>query len=132
MSFIIDSDICSAYLRGDGRVQGRFLQYSGGLYASAVTLAELYTWVYKVPQPSRRMEVMLTMLGEVQVVPVDEIIAEKFGQVRAGMLGRGTVVATSDLLIAVTALHLDYTVVTHNTKHFSMVPGLRLQDWLSP
>jgi hypothetical protein len=31
MSFIIDSDICSAYLRGNGRVQGRFMQYAGGL-----------------------------------------------------------------------------------------------------
>jgi len=132
MSFIIDSDICSAYLRGEGRAQNRCLQYSGGLYASAITIAELYTWVYRVPQPSRRMQGMLTMLGEVHIVPVDQTVAEKFGQVRAEMLDRGVVVATSDLLIASTALHLNYTVVTHNTKHFSMVPGLRLQDWLAP
>jgi tRNA(fMet)-specific endonuclease VapC len=78
------------------------------------------------------MQAMSTLLTDVRVVPVDETIAEKFGVVRADMLNRGIVVATSDLLIGVTALHLDYTVVTHNTRHFSMVPGLRLIDWLSP
>jgi tRNA(fMet)-specific endonuclease VapC len=87
MSFLIDSDICSAYLRGDGKVQNRFLQHTGGLFVSAITVAELYTWVYRVAQPSKRMEIM-------------------------------------------TALHFDYTVVTHYTRHFSMLPGLRLADWL--
>ncbi len=132
MSFLVDSDICSLYLRGDGRIQNRFLQYTGGLYISAVTLAELYTWVYKVPTPSRRLIAMTDFLSEVRVIPLDESIAETFGRVRAGMLSSGTVVATSDLLIASTALHFDHTVVTHNTQHFAMVPDLRVQDWLLP
>jgi tRNA(fMet)-specific endonuclease VapC len=76
------------------------------------------------------MNVMNVLLSEAQVIPVDEAIAEKFGQIRAKMFDTGLVVATSDLLIAVTALHLDCTVVTHNTRHFSMVPDMRLDDWL--
>lgn len=31
MSFLLDTDTCSAYLKGDRRVQQRFLQYGGRL-----------------------------------------------------------------------------------------------------
>ena len=37
-----------------------------------------------------------------------------------------------DLLIGATALVYDLTVVTHNTGHFQHIPGLRLEDWLTP
>ena len=72
------------------------------------------------------------LLTEVNITPVDEAVAERFGIVRADLLARGKVVATADMLIASTALLFDYTVVTHNTRHFAMVPGLRLEDWLTP
>ena len=34
-----------------------------------------------------------------------------------------------DLLIAAIALANDLTLVTHNTREFSRVAGLRLEDW---
>ncbi len=34
MSFLLDTDIASAYLRGDARVFNRFVQHGGGLYLS--------------------------------------------------------------------------------------------------
>ena len=37
-----------------------------------------------------------------------------------------------DLMIASVALVYDVTLVTHNTADFENVPGLRLEDWLSP
>ena len=58
MSFLIDTNICSAYLKdtrkGAGTVFSRFMQYTGQLHLSTVTLAELYTWALrsKAPPPS--------------------------------------------------------------------------------
>jgi tRNA(fMet)-specific endonuclease VapC len=34
--------------------------------------------------------------------------------------------------IAATALVHNLTLVTHNTKDYQHVPGLRLEDWLTP
>jgi predicted nucleic acid-binding protein len=34
-----------------------------------------------------------------------------------------------DLLVASVALVHDLTVVTNNTSHFALIPGLRLVDW---
>ena len=43
MSLLLDTDTCSAYLKGDHRVGNRFMQYGGRLHISAVTAAELFT-----------------------------------------------------------------------------------------
>ena len=40
------------------------------------------------------------------------------------------IVGEFDILIAVTARHYDLTVVTHNTKHFSQMPGIQCVDWV--
>jgi predicted nucleic acid-binding protein len=36
----------------------------------------------------------------------------------------GTVIATADLIIGVTALYYAYDVGTRNIRHFKMIPGL--------
>jgi tRNA(fMet)-specific endonuclease VapC len=41
-------------------------------------------------------------------------------------------VAALDVLIASVALLYDLTVVTHNTRDFERIPGLRVADWLAP
>jgi tRNA(fMet)-specific endonuclease VapC len=44
----------------------------------------------------------------------------------------GIEVPSVDLLIASVALVQDLTLVTHNTADFQNIPGLRLDDWLTP
>jgi predicted nucleic acid-binding protein len=41
MPFLIDTDICSAHLRGSAKVTSRFLQHTGQLNLSVVTVGEL-------------------------------------------------------------------------------------------
>lgn len=96
-----------------------------------VTLAELYTWVYRGSDNVKRLDILERMLSDVRVLLIDEDVARRFGQLQAEMFRRGAVVATADLLIAVTSLHHDFTVVTHNVRHFTLVPNLRVQDWLA-
>jgi hypothetical protein len=50
MSFLLDSDTCSAYLRQPGPLFARSMQYGGRLWISTITLSDLYTWAYKRPQ----------------------------------------------------------------------------------
>ena len=47
MSFLLDTDICSAYMKGNHQVWQRFMQYSGRLHVSPVTVGELYTWAFR-------------------------------------------------------------------------------------
>jgi predicted nucleic acid-binding protein len=45
MSFLLDTDICSAYLKGNPDVQNRFIQYGGRLQVSVITVGELFSGV---------------------------------------------------------------------------------------
>lgn len=130
MSYVLDTDICSAYLQGEPRIFNRVVQHSGGLYVSIVSLAEVYSWVYVAEDPARREEGLMTLLSDVGVLAVDDDVARRCGQIRADLQRQGIRVPTVDLLIASTALLLDFTVVTHNQRHFRLVPGLRVEDWL--
>jgi len=132
VSFLADTDICSAHLKDVACVTSRFLQYTGRIPVSVVTVAELFSWVSRANASPRRLQGLLAFLSDVTVLEVDPEMACKFGEVQAGFLDQGQVVPGIDLLIASTALVHDLTVVTHNTRDFSRIPGLSLTDWLSP
>jgi tRNA(fMet)-specific endonuclease VapC len=128
MSFLLDTDTCSAHLKQRGSLTHRFLQYMGRLHVSAITLGELYTWAPRANASPQRLQSLGTLLNDVQVLEVTEAFARKFGEVRAALFDAGQPVPEMDLLIASTALVHNLTVVTHNTQDYASIPGLRLDD----
>lgn len=132
MSFLLDTDICSAYLKGNGPVTNRFIQYGGRLNISTVTLGELFVWALRAKASPGRLQQVDDLLKGVSVLPVDEAIARKFGEVRAWQLDRGLATPDLDLLNASVALTHGLTLSTHNTRDYANVPGLTLVDWLTP
>src|SRR5262245_29585180 len=70
MSFLVDTDICSAHLKQRGPVTNRFLQYTGRLHISAVTVGELFTWALRANAPSQRLQALLDLLNDVTVLDV--------------------------------------------------------------
>ena len=132
MSFLVDTDICSAYLKGDRRVWGRFLQYGGGLHVSTVTVGELFTWALRANASPARLQGLLDLLRDMTVLDLTLDVARKFGEVRAGLLDQGQTTPEMDLLIGSTALVHGLTMVTHNVADYANIPGLTVVDWLTP
>ena len=132
MSFLIDTDICSAHLRNAGMVTHRFLQHTGRLYLSVLTLGELLSWTLRRNSPPKYHQGLLNLLADMVTLDIDQTVARKFGEIRAQLLDQGTPVASIDLMIGATALVHGLTVVTHNVQHFTKIPGLTVEDWLAP
>ena len=133
MSYLLDTNIVSAHLRRPSGLQHRFVQHSGRLYISSVALAELYDWAYRRPDPAAALAAVDKMLlHEVAAIDFDNDCAKQCGALRVELRRQGISVAALDLLIAAVALLFDLTLVTHNTKDFQNIPGLRLEDWLAP
>lgn len=133
MSFLLDTNICSAHLRRPGGLAHRFIQYSGRLFTSTIVLGELYAWAFRRDDPAPLLKLLEEELfDDVSILPFDHDCALEFGRTKGLLLRRGISVSDVDLLIASLALVRDFTLVTHNTQDFRHIPSLRLDDWLIP
>ena len=83
MSYLVDTDIISAHLRGTGAVTNRFLQYSGRLHVSVVTLAELKVGVLRTQTALRFRQGLNLLVRDFVVLPVDEAVADRAGELGA-------------------------------------------------
>ncbi len=131
MSFLLDTDTVSAYLRRPGKLAHRFNQHSGHLAISTMTLAELFTWAYAKTDPVPILKTIQELQVLLDVLDFDSASAELFGRLRVELQKRGQSVAPPDLIIGSTALAHGRIVVTHNTSHFAKIPGLSVEDWLT-
>jgi tRNA(fMet)-specific endonuclease VapC len=133
MSYLLDTNILSAHLRRPSGLQHRFVQHGGRLYTSTVALSELYDWVFRRPDSAAAQAAVDKMLlHDVATIEFDNECARESGRLRVDLRRQGIVVPALDLLIAAVALLYDLTLVTNNTKDFQNIPGLRLEDWLTP
>jgi tRNA(fMet)-specific endonuclease VapC len=131
MSFLLDTDICSTHLKNPGRLTSRFLQHSGRLRVSVVTLGEILTWALRSNAPPERLQGVQELLKDVVLLEITEDVACQFGQLRASLLDAGRPTPEMDLWIAATALVNGLVVVTHNVQDFAHIPGLTVNDWLA-
>jgi len=72
----------------------------------------------------------LDKIGEqLDIMPIDERVAEKAGEITADLKKRGEKIDLNDIYIAATALIHDETILTGNIKHFEKIKGLKVVDW---
>jgi tRNA(fMet)-specific endonuclease VapC len=127
--YMLDADTVRYALRGQGHVAARLLEHQpSDICISAITLAEL-NFGANVKRSQKIRRAMRTFTKDVAVVPFDEASAERFGVVAAALSSRGQPIGVYDSLVAAQALSMELTVVTNNTRHFSRVPGLIVENW---
>ena len=129
MNFLVDTNICSGFIKGHPEVWNRFAQYAGGIAISVISAGELWAWVSRKNATDKARRVVTDFIDSVDVIEVTLTIALQFGNLRGSLLDRGITIPNLDGLIAATALSQDLTLVTNNTADFKNVPDLRLQDW---
>jgi len=74
-----------------------------------------------------RLLQFLRLLSNINILPFDKSAGAKFD----GFTPKVKRIGTMDSLIAAIALSVDGIVVTKNLKDFSMVPELRVENWVS-
>jgi tRNA(fMet)-specific endonuclease VapC len=127
---LLDTDSVSCALRGQGGVADQIkARRPSELCMSAITLAELRFGADR--KGSRKLHGLIDVLAaSIEVAPFDEGAAADFGRIASLLADRGTPIGEFDILIAAHAVALRCTLVTNNTRHFSRVPGLSLENWL--
>ena len=77
---------------------------------------------------TQRVEQLLDTLA---VLPLDPPADQHYADIRAALERAGTPIGSHDLFIAAHARSRGITLVTRNTREFTRVPGLQVEDWLA-
>ena len=95
--------------------------------SSFVCMAELYEGVVRSRNSQEEENNLVTFFSMLNnVFGIDNEIAEKFGEIRSALKKSGNVIEDMDLLIAATCIANGLTLITHNKKHFSRIPELKI------
>jgi len=70
------------------------------------------------------------IISRVNVLSIGEKEALAAGDILASLRKTGQGIGMEDVLIAASAIANHYTVVTANTRHFSRIKNLRVENWL--
>ena len=96
---------------------------------SSVVLSELQYGVRKSRWRKANQALLDEFLLDFDVSDYGASAAVFYGERRTSLEKRGQPIGPMDMMIAAHALALDATLVTHNTREFARVKGLRLEDW---
>ena len=129
-SYLLDTNTCIALMRGYPKTVQRMAAVPPGECAiSTITAYELFTGVEKCSQPAQERAKVGLLLQTVHEIAFESAAAKESARIRALLESQGQPIGPYDLLLAGQALAGAMTLVTANTREFSRVPGLNLQDW---
>ncbi len=134
MKFLLDTDACISYLRHrDSRVAARLaVMPNAEIALCSVVKAELFYGALRTSDPATEQARLRAFLAGFVSLPFDDRAAETYGRIRAQLSSQGAPIGPNDLMIAAIALAQSLTLITHNTREFSRVKGLVIDDWEAP
>ena len=133
MGTLVDTSVLIAAQRGDVDL-GALLAKQGAFNIATATIcvSELLHGPHRITnsvaraRAERSVEMVLTGLS---IVSFDIEIARMHARLGADLAAKGTQIGAHDLIIAATALSLDYRLATRDRRSFPKIPGLDVVYW---
>ena len=132
MKYLLDTDICIYLMkRSPPQVERRFARTPCRRRSHVViTHGELMVGCHKLPDTERRISALGAMTNKILVDPLPPECGAHYGQIRSALERAGKPIGPNDLWLAAHARSKGLTLVTNNTREFSRVSELRLENWL--
>ena len=141
--YLLDTDTVSNYLnkrRGNAQLRLKIEQAAPEtLHTSIITFEEIVKGILNLLNQARRpprnavkiveyytlLQSLTHDLGYFQMLPYDTPAEAIYQNIPASIRQQHP----QDSHIAAIALANDFTLITSNTRHFSRIPNLRIEDW---
>ncbi|PCJ30949.1 MAG: VapC toxin family PIN domain ribonuclease [Moraxellaceae bacterium] len=129
--YMLDTNTCIYVLKNRPENVRRKFKAIKNICISSVTFGELCFGIENgdahLQEP--RWGQLEDFTQKLLIDPWDEEAARHYGYIRALLKGNGNTIGNNDLLIAAHSRSINSVLVTNNTKEFSRVPDLTLEDW---
>ena len=129
--YLLDSNTCIRFLNGRApNIRLRMVALPVMLiYVCSAGKGEMFSGAHRSTNPVRTLERQREFFEDFVSPPFDDQAAEVYGRIRAELEAAGTPIGSHDMQIAAIALANNLILVTHNTREFSRIAGLQLEDW---
>jgi tRNA(fMet)-specific endonuclease VapC len=131
--YLFDTDVLSHVLkkrRSAALMERLKATPQASQFTSAVNLAEIYFGVFR---KEGRTDLLRYYEDEIfsrlTILPFDRESARIFGRIKAEIEQKGLPRFEADLQIAAVAIANNLILVSGNTRHYSGIPGLRVENW---
>ena len=130
MKYMLDTNICIFIMKNKIDVVNKYLANNHlGISISVITLAELQHGVAKSLYIEEIEKNLADFLIGFTVLDFDSGAAVEYGKICASLYKKGLPIGPMDMLIGAHAKSAGLTLVTNNTREFSRINGLHIEDW---
>jgi tRNA(fMet)-specific endonuclease VapC len=91
--------------------------------------AELFYGAMRTHNPAKTLQKQQEFFNRFISLKFDDECAVIYGEIRSKLAAKGTPIGNNDLHIAAIAIANNLTLITHNTREFSRIDNLKLEDW---
>ena len=128
--YLLDTNSLIYFFKGMGNVANNlFANSPKDIYVPSIVVYELEVGIAKSNNPKKRQEQLHQLLSEIEVIDFSYKEAKEAAKIRASLERIGNPIGPIDTLIAGMARANNLILVTHNTKEFAKVKGLKVEDW---
>lgn len=130
MQYLLDTSICVFYLRGKLDLSNIIQQKgSQNFFISEITVVELRYGAENSDNPTKAHKAVDAFVNGLSIIPIfGSINRYAKEKVRLRKIGK-PMNDEFDLLIGVTAVENNLTLVTDNAKHFVLLEGIKIENW---
>lgn len=129
--YLLDTNVVRHIMQGrDAQLLQRLTAMPvGNVVISSVTLAELEYGLHRRGQPARLRNALTQFLLRVDVLPWDESVARRYGEMCARLEAQGINFSDMDMMIAAHAVTVDATLVSRDQAFKQIAEDVQLEVW---
>ncbi|MBW4578653.1 MAG: type II toxin-antitoxin system VapC family toxin [Tildeniella nuda ZEHNDER 1965/U140] len=131
MIYLLDTNACIVYLRGQnaGLIRRLAALPPSDIALCSIVKTELFYGAMLSRDPTRSLRIQQAFVAQFVSLPFDDQVALICGRIRGQLATQGIPIGPYDVQIAAIAIAHHLTLVTHNTREFSRVEALQMEDW---
>ena len=129
--YLLDTNTCIEYFKRRNGVPERMAAVPlEDLCVSEVTIAELLYGAVHSRSPERHLREVRELQRDIAVIPIGDVLSD-YAEIRHALALQGLSAEDFDLLVGATARHYGFVAVTDNLRHFTRMPGVTTENWVS-
>lgn len=127
--YLIDINTCIYYIKGKFELKKKFEKADPeNCFISEITLAELKFGAANSEKKEKNQKALDNFLSGIKIIPIFHSL-DLYASEKTRLRKAGTPVDDFDILIGVTSITHNLTMVTNNSDHFKRIKGIDLEDW---